>query len=875
MYTLKKMQPAYLTMPVHKREGLAVRHGYCSGKPAVKYGEAMQLGNGKMSACVYGKPYEEQVIYGHERLYLPTLREVPPPPPLAAHMPEIRRLLAEGKTYEAADLASDIAREEGGHKGLLIKPEKQDDWEIPVEGFMRHSGARLNICMEQAEGLKDYLRAVDFMSGEASVYWTDDRGIWSRKGFVLRTESVHIQKIEIPEGVKTSIILRLDAFCEEGEHEWERMSLPKEVSWKTKADGKALIFEGYYDKDVSPEGYAVVVWTEGGDITVINESTLRAEAEGELLICSCIRHFEEYVPGIGKRVLEEAQKVTQAGRPGEDICSHMQPGRDNCSRLEPGEDACRCQQPGDNTCSHMQPGEDACRCQQPGENTCSRLEPGEDIYSRLLQENRNSHGRLMEASVLELESQEDRLLTIEELLKRQHESQEISQALLEKFYDAGRYFQVINTGELPPLIGQWNINVNLQVCSANITGLQELMEPYFSFIEKNLPDFRRNAREIYGCRGIVADIHPDMHNGLLYHFSRTWPHEFYTAGTGWMYHEFYYYYLTTGDRVFLEEHVVPGLKEIAEFYSDFLKDKDSSGNYMFYPCLSPENHPSGCGPATINAVMDIMVCREVLENLIQAEDILGLSDDQRERWEEILVHLPDLLTDEEGGLKEWAWPDYEENYNHRCVSHHYDVWPADKINFEETPKLAEAVQISNKKRPLENDSCHGIMHRLFTAIRLGDREYASRLLHMLLEAGFVNSNMSTNHYPYRVVFPDMLGSMPSVTAELLVYSKPGRIRLLPCAEGIAPAGSVKGLCLYTFIRVKCMEWNLKEGWVKAELVSLKDQEIAVGFGKKAVSCRVDGEAADWREGQLFLNIREGQSISLEAEFAAGGKYGME
>ena len=815
MYTLKKMRPAYATMPVHKREGLAVRHGCCSGKPAVKYGEAMQLGNGKMSACVYGKPYEEQVIYGHERLYLPTLREVPPPPPLAAHMPEIRRLLAEGKTYEAADLASDIAREEGGHKGLLIKPEKQDDWEIPVEGFIRHSGARLNICIEQAEGLKDYLRAVDFMSGEASVYWTDDRGIWSRKGFVLRTQSVHIQKIEVPEGVKTSIILRLDAFCEEGEHEWERMSLPKEVSWKTEAVGKALIFEGYYDKDVSPEGYAVAVWTEGGDTTVINESTLRAEAEGELLICSCIRHFEEYIPGIGKRVLEEAQKVIQAGQ------------------------------------------------------------AVEDIYSRLLQENRNSHGRLMEASVLELESQEDKLLTIEELLKRQHESQELSQALLEKFYDAGRYFQIINTGELPPLIGQWNINVNLQVCSANITGLQELMEPYFNFIEKNLPDFRRNAREIYGCRGIVADIHPDMHNGLLYHFSRTWPHEFYTAGTGWMNHEIYYYYLTTGDRVFLEEHVVPGLKEIAEFYSDFLKDKDSSGNYMFYPCLSPENHPSGCGPATINAVMDIMVCREVLENLMQAEDILGLADDQRERWEEILAHLPDLLTDEEGGLKEWAWPDYEENYNHRCVSHHYDVWPADKINFEETPKLAEAVQISNKKRPLENDSCHGIMHRLFTAIRLGDREYASRLLHMLLEAGFVNSNMSTNHYPYRVVFPDMLGSMPSVAAELLVYSKPGRIRLLPCAEGIAPAGSVKGLCLYTFIRVKCMEWNLREGWVKAELVSLKDQEVAVGFGKKAASCRVDGEAADLREGQLFLDVREGQSIRLEAEFAAGGKYGME
>lgn len=810
MYTLKKMLPAYKTIPVQKRKGLACRHGYCSGKPAMKYGEAMQLGSGKMSACVYGIPYEEQVIYGHERLYLPTINEIPPPPPLADKMTEIRSLLTEGRTYEAADLASDIAREKGGHKGLLIKPENQGDWEVPVEGFIRHSGARLNISLEKGEDLKDYLRAVDFMSGESSVYWTDDRGNWVRKGFVLRTESVHLQKIEVPNGAKARVTLSLDAFSEEGEHEWERMSLPKEVHWKTEAENGALVFEGFYDADVSPEGYAAAVWIEGtADSNVLNSSSLCAETGGELLICSCIRHFDRYMPGCGKVVLEEARKVSEARN------------------------------------------------------------PEDDVYSRLLEENRGSHGRLMEAAILELDSEKDQLLTIEELLMKQHESQGISQALLEKFYDAGRYFQIINTGELPPLIGQWNINVNLQVCSANITGMQELMIPYFNFIEKNLPDFRRNARDIFGCRGIVADIHPDMHNGLLYHFSRTWPHEFYTAGTGWMFHEFYYYYLTTGDRVFLEDHAVPGLREIAEFYSDFLTDKDSDGNYMFYPCLSPENSPAGCGPATINAVMDIMVCREVLENLIQAEDILGLPDSGRERWTEILSHLPILLTDEEGGLKEWAWQGYEENYNHRCVSHHYDVWPADKINFEETPGLAQAVQISNRKRPLENDSCHGIMHRLFTAIRLGDRSYAGRLLHMLLEAGFINSNMSTNHYPYRVVFPDMLGSMPSVTAELLVYSKPGRIKLLPCARGIVPAGRLWGLCLYTLVRLKYMEWNLKDlnkGWLKADLVGLRDQELTVGFGMELQSCSIDGAAAELKDGCLILNFRKGQRICLEAEF---------
>lgn len=74
-----------------------------------------------------------------------------------------------------------------------------------------------------------------------------------------------------------------------------------------------------------------------------------------------------------------------------------------------------------------------------------------------------------------------------------------------------------------------------------------------------------------------------------------------------MYNPISDYYLAAGDRQFLREHLMPGLKELAIFYEEYLKEKDTNGNYIFVPSYSPENYPSNSerSPAVINATMDI------------------------------------------------------------------------------------------------------------------------------------------------------------------------------------------------------------------------------------------------------------------------------
>ncbi|MHC4335273.1 MAG: glycosyl hydrolase family 95 catalytic domain-containing protein, partial [Planctomycetota bacterium] len=114
-----------------------------------------------------------------------------------------------------------------------------------------------------------------------------------------------------------------------------------------------------------------------------------------------------------------------------------------------------------------------------------------------------------------------------------------------------------------------------------------------------LDDFRLNARNIAGCRGILAPLSGTSHglSGLGW--------SYWTAGAGWLAQLYYDYWLFTGDREFLKKRAVPFMKGVALFYEDFLVE-DENRQYVFIPSFSPENTPLNTkASCTINATMDI------------------------------------------------------------------------------------------------------------------------------------------------------------------------------------------------------------------------------------------------------------------------------
>ncbi|WP_367318456.1 hypothetical protein [Streptomyces sp. HUAS ZL42] len=95
----------------------------------------------------------------------------------------------------------------------------------------------------------------------------------------------------------------------------------------------------------------------------------------------------------------------------------------------------------------------------------------------------------------------------------------IDTMLLERLYDAGRYFLISSSGVLPPRLtgiwtGAWNgawaddfttdANVNLQVAGGNILDTTDVMEGYFNLILDQLDDWRTNATNLNGARGILV-----------------------------------------------------------------------------------------------------------------------------------------------------------------------------------------------------------------------------------------------------------------------------------------------------------------------------------------------------------------------------------
>jgi hypothetical protein len=494
-------------------------------------------------------------------------------------------------------------------------------------------------------------------------------------------------------------------------------------------------------------------------------------------------------------------------------------------------------------------------------------------YDEMLEENRAHLLPMMERSTIDLGG--DWALSAEELLQEQHGGGELSTMLLEKLYDMGRFFMITDTGEDPPSLFQHNINTNLQVSSGNMTGLPEVMETYFRFYESKFDDFRINAQRFYGARGVLGNVHCDYNSGLFYQFSIVYPHYCWTAMLGWIYNEFWGHYLVTGDKEFLRDRIVPGLKEIALFYQDYLSDTDENGKVIFYPSYSPEDpsmndyhvpFPKDVHAMNVNSLMDIMVCREVLDNLMRACDILGLDEPDYPKWKELREKLPDYLLDEDGAVKEWSFKYSGENYNHRHVSHHYDVWPGRAISPEKTPELVKPFILSNRKRAHQDDSAHGVIHRYFTAVRLDDHEDAMHNLRTLLEHGYVTRTLNTVHYPYRVFCPDLLGAMPIMVLEMLVYSDEGFIKLLPSVPKDLGKGSVQGVWLYTFAKIENMTWDIEAGKATVELSSIVDQTInyvfPIGFKKVLVNGKLYAE-----NGKNFeLSMAKNTVTKLEFEF---------
>lgn len=475
------------------------------------------------------------------------------------------------------------------------------------------------------------------------------------------------------------------------------------------------------------------------------------------------------------------------------------------------------------------------------EDLLAKVKGLSDAYNTLFESHKIIHMELYKRVALDLKGdKQDYLLSLPELKQKQFMTHYLLPAYLEKMMSMGRYFLICESGEFPPIYGHVNINVNHQISGGNIGNLPEMMESFFRWIERQIPEARENAKRVIGTRGFIIACHPDEESGRQYHFHRTYPHQYWISSSGWCLQPFLEHYYCTGDEEFLKKRVLPLYEELALLYIDYLTYKDEQGNFIFVPSYSPENFPSNYSSmVNSNAAMDIQVCREVMNTLITyGRDIV--SEDMLHQYQRILDYLPPYLYGENGEIKEWIEADYEENHDHRHISQLYGAYPGDEFQPEINNDLYRHARYTNRVRGMENESCHGIMHRAQIAARLKDSSLVEDLLRFTLESGYVNENFTTAHNPYvKHYFPDGQGAIPTIIMESLLYSRPGFIEFLPAADTDSfLQGTISGMALRTFGIVEEFAWDA-EG-IQMCFRSHKEQNITLCYRKGIDNLNIDG-----------------------------------
>jgi alpha-L-fucosidase 2 len=475
--------------------------------------------------------------------------------------------------------------------------------------------------------------------------------------------------------------------------------------------------------------------------------------------------------------------------------------------------------------------------------------------------------------------------------------------LIEKLFDYGRYLLISSStaGGYPAnLQGIWNgdyrppwggilgNNENTQITywQALPGNLNESMMAFYDYFDSHLDEFRYNAKQLFGCRGIFIPPFMSPDTAIMRHTAAHVVH--WTDAAGWMASFYYDYYLFTGDIDFLKNRAIPFMKEVALFYEDYIV-KDDKGKNMFYPAQSPENYPlnveifGGRGPKVqINSTIAVAISKEVFTNLVSACEMLGIEKEGVKRWKAQIADMPEYEINEDGAFKEWLHPDFKDNYAHRHMSHIYPLFPGHEITEESSPRLYEACRVAIEKRltiGLSSQSGWSLAHMANVYARLGDGDKALEALNILSRC-CLGKNFFTYHNDWRkmgVTVTNVYGrtspfqmdanfGIAAAVTEMLCSSDQNMIKVLPALPSDWKSGDYHDISTRTGARVSA-KWDMEKGKIDVTLIAGRNTSFDLKFPGKVgqITCSHPESISDSDYGDLYrtVNLRKGEEINLQ------------
>ncbi|WP_055585597.1 glycosyl hydrolase family 95 catalytic domain-containing protein [Streptacidiphilus griseoplanus] len=367
-------------------------------------------------------------------------------------------------------------------------------------------------------------------------------------------------------------------------------------------------------------------------------------------------------------------------------------------------------------------------------------------------------------------------------------------------------------GNDPDWMGDYHTDINIQMnyWMADRAGLSECFDAFADYCLAQLPSWTDATRRLFNSptnryrnssgriAGWTVAISTNPYGG-----GGWWWHP---AGNAWLCHNLFEHYEYTQDRAYLEK-VYPLIKGAVQFWEARLITTtvtDASGAprevLIADSDWSPEQGPLDAKGITYAQEL----VWSLFGNYRTATRVLGRDADHsrtvdglRER-----LYLP-VVSPTTGWLEEWMSPDNLGETTHRHLSPLFGLFPGDRIRPDaSTPKdILDGATALLTARGMDSFGWANAWRSLCWA-RLKDAEKAYQLVVHNLKPSVDGSNGSAMNLfdIYQVeqgrgIFQiDANFGTPSAVIEMLVYSRPGHVELLPALPTAwAASGSVSGV----------------------------------------------------------------------------------
>ncbi len=830
-----------------------------------KWRHGMVSGNGLQGFVESGSPYSDTFIFQNMHFIMPN--------------PNVRRC---PETFNELETV----------KQSIVKGENIIDNASYDDVYRFHPGGQLRLDFE-GKGKSDYVRYTDYETSEVGVKYRNNNGTWSRKSFTSMADGAVITRIDSSDsGAKINLTLSIDdisTLANFGSSDETNLKYKKLVG--DNADSIALIahYPDYENSELKNGGYATLTYivalggtkekisldknTDETQFCGENAGIKITDADGVYLITISDRTYE-----MGAYNDFEAQSTYALA---DELYARTKAVADKYSE-NGGFDYNKALE---NHLAVYSPQFDA---------VTLNLENSDASNESLLREQKGS--KEINAALAQRTYYAGRYAYI-----------------CCSGYSTSRLYGMW-TGEWNTGWGSkytMDANVNLQTSSMNTGNMDRSPVGYAYFILRQLPDWEENAYATHGFTdAIQAPVNSDGDKAVITETCYPYPFRYWNAGTSWMIQPLYETLMCYGNiniplsdefdlnalksvlspveddltdeqikeitnRGYLrlcEDILLPMLTKSANYWAQLMTPEyytDSSGgihyeqgktalndgeSYCILPSYSPENNPSNYpSPSDANCAIDIAACRDNLNMLLTVSKAVAPNADMSE-WEDLLNKLPPYLFDETGALKEWATTAFEENNEHRHLSHLYCVWPL--FETQNDKKLADACVKAIENRESENEASHALVHRSLIAARLKDRESLTDALTKLMNHKIRYDSLMTNHDYDRgsCYCTDFAIGYLGIINESLVFSNTGEIELLPALLNSGfNKGSISGLRARTRATVVNLEWDTEAGTAKAEIKSDINQTIKISCGLSSDAQELDFAAGETKAVTFTLD----------------------